>query len=270
MTRPRFGEQRLQLPGVGLAEKTLYRVMGVADPAHYLHGRIVRKALDAWPELRPKRILDAGCGRGDYVFYLARRYPDAHVVGVDVDEPLIQRNRQMAAKLGITNVEFGVADLVTVRFPAPFDLVVSVDVLEHIVEQERALANIRSQLTPTGRVVFHIPTLREKPVPFSRHLKGFHEWAEHEHIAEDRTADQFVEVMRRAGYDVLTVRRTFGRYTGELAVSLFALAFENTLRNRIIQGLLAPVARVLAIADDLSLERTRYAVAVTARPAAGA
>ena len=38
--------------------------------------------------LRMKNIsfenaLDAGCGRGEYVFYLAERFPNAHITGVD-------------------------------------------------------------------------------------------------------------------------------------------------------------------------------------------
>lgn len=267
MSRPVFGEQRLHLPGTGAAERLLFRAMGVADPAHYLHSLLLRRALDAWPDLRPRRILDAGCGRGDYTFYLARRYPDAQVVGVDVDVQRIERNQMMAGRLGIANARFETADLVTSRFEAPFDLIISIDVLEHIVEQEGALRNLATQLAPGGRVFFHIPTVRERPVPFSRFLTGFHEWAEHEHVADDRTAEEFEAVVRRAGFADVERRRTFGYYSGELATSLFNLPFGNSLANKAIQALIAPVCRVLALADLLQLERTRYAVAVTARAA---
>jgi hypothetical protein len=104
-------------------------------------------------------------------------------------------------------------------------------------------------------------------VPFSSLLGGFHEWAEGEHVAEDRTAQDFVTTMRHAGYDVLNSYPTFGYFTGELATSLFNLPYENTTRNRVLQALLAPACRVLAVADSLHLEKTRYAVAVEARRA---
>jgi trans-aconitate methyltransferase len=241
--------------------------MGVADPAHYLHSRYFLRALAQWNDLAPRAILDAGCGRGDYSFYLARRFPDAQVYGVDIDEARVARNRRMARQLGLDNVTFQVADIVTIRFMTKLDLIISIDVLEHIPEQEKALRNLADQLTSEGRVFFHIPTLRERPVPFSRALAGFHQWAEREHVAEERSAAEFLDLMRRTGYRVNRSHRTFGYYTGELATSLFNMPYENTLRNKVLQAMLSPVCRVLALADGLGLERTRYALATEAQRA---
>lgn len=265
MSTLRFGDQRLALPDVSTPERLLFKAMGVVDPAHWLHSHYFIRALDRWNDLEPRAILDAGCGRGDYSFYLARRYPHATVTAVDIDEARVDRNRRMATRLGLENVSFETADLVTARFPTLFDLIISIDVLEHITQQEQALRNLAGHLTSNGRVFYHIPTERQKPVPLSSLLRGFHEWAEAEHIAEDRTAEDFVVAMRNTGYDVLRTYRTFGYFTGELATSLFNLPYENTMRNRVLQALLAPACRALAAADSLRLEKTRYAVAVEAR-----
>lgn len=270
MSKPRFGDQRLALPNISAPERLLFKTIGIVDPAHYLHSRYFLRALAHWGNLRPRAILDAGCGRGDYSFYLARRFPDAIVHGVDIDEERVRRNRQMAERLGVENVTFEIADLVSARFSTPFDLIISIDVLEHITQQEQALLNLAGHLTPNGRVFYHIPTARDKPVPLSRALRGFHRWAEEEHVAEDRTAVGFVNTMVRAGYEVTRADRTFGYYTGELATSLFNLPYENTPKNRVFQAMLAPFCRVLALADHLELERTRYAVAVEARLASPA
>lgn len=267
MTMPRFGEQRLALPDLSAAERLLFRVLGVVDPAHYLHSRYFLAALARWTDLAPRAILDAGCGRGDYSFYLARRFPAARVIGVDVDEARVSRNRAMADRIGLPNVEFQVADLVTARFDTTFDIIISIDVLEHIERQEDALRNLLRQLAPNGRAFYHIPTVRERPVPFSRALSGFHDWAAEEHVAEDRSADQFISVLERSGYRVERSYRTFGYFTGELATSLFNMPYESTLANRVLQASLAPFCRVLAMADELGLERTRYAVAAEARRA---
>jgi SAM-dependent methyltransferase len=267
MSKPRFGDQRLTLPDISEPERLLFKAMGVVDPAHYLHSRYFLRALSRWGDLRPRAILDAGCGRGDYSFYLAARFPDARVHGVDIDEARVDRNRRMAERLGLENVTFDTADLVSARFSTPFDLIISIDVLEHITQQEQALRNLMGHLTPQGRAFYHIPTARSRPVPFSRALRGFHEWAEGEHVAEERTAEDFLAVMQRAGYDVIRSDRTFGYYTGELATSLFNLPYKNTLGNKMVQAMLAPFCRVLAWADELGLERTRYAVAVEARRA---
>lgn len=258
-----FGEQRL-VPGVsGVAERMVYRAMGVADPAHWLHFRYLKAMLDTLP-FEPKRVLDAGCERADYTYYLARRYPDAKVLGVDIDKQFIERDLKVSPKMNLPNLRFELADLAERKFEEKFDLIVSIDVLEHIPDQAAALRNLRSALAPGGRAFFHIPTVREKPVPFSKHLHAFHEWSEKEHVARDLTAAEFEEAVRNAGFTVLEARRTFGRMTGELATSLFALPFRDNFRNRVLQAMLAMPCRVLAMSDRLPIDQPRYAVAITA------
>lgn len=252
-------------PDTPAAARLLYSTLGVADPAHWLHARYLRDTLRRYGPLRPTRILDAGCGRGDYSFYLAQRFPAAEVMGIDVDSALIRRNRETSELLGTTNARFEEGDLARLGDDATFDLIVSVDVLEHIEAQESALANLSRALRPGGLAFYHIPTVRPKPVLFSRRLNAFHEWAEVEHVAEDLTAEQFATRVRASGLDVLEQRRTFGRYTGELATSLFALFFADSTRNRIAQALVSPLCRMLAMADPLRLDHTRYATAITAR-----
>ena len=260
--RARFGEQRLVPRRSGMAERWLYRAMGIADPAHYLHFRYLQAALRSLGHFHPRQILDAGCGRGDHSLYLARRYPSAEVVGIDIDEHLITRNRDAARELKLKNVRFEVGDLSRIDRTENFDLVVSIDVLEHISNQADALAALARALEPGGVAFYHIPTVRERPVPFSGRLDDFHAWAAEEHIADDHTAESFIDAVGESGLRVLRGTPTFGFYTGEMATSLFALPYRNTPLNRVLQGLLAPVCRVLTLADGLGREQPHYAVAV--------
>ena len=263
MSVARFGAQRLVRPEAGTAERWLFRLMGVADPAHYLHHLYLRRVLDGAQGGAPRRILDAGCGTGDHTFYLAQRFPHAEIVGVDVDSSRIARNRETVSLLGVRNVTFEVQDLTQLPWEEQFDLVVAIDVLEHILDQQAAVRSLWRVLHRGGRFFFHIPTARRRPVPFSRWLDGFHAWAEQEHLAEDRTADDFIGVLRVVGFEVMASWRTFGFLTGEMATSLFALPHERTVRNRVLQGMLAPVCRALVLADFLRIDSERYAVAVT-------
>ena len=265
---PRFGEQRLVRDDVTAMHRFLFRLMGVADPAHYLHSVYLRRALNRLRAFRPRFILDAGCGTGDYSLYLARRYPDAVVVGLDIDRACIKRAQNAARALEIRNVHFAVGDLAQLRFRGIFDAIVSIDVLEHIANQDAAIANLASALGQGGVMFLHIPTVRKRPVPLSRWLSEFHAWGEREHVAQERTSGEFIDVIIGAGLDVVSSTRTFGYGTGELATSLFALPYRNTALNRVLQGLLTPLCRLLSMADTLQIERTRYAIAVTARKAA--
>jgi 2-polyprenyl-3-methyl-5-hydroxy-6-metoxy-1,4-benzoquinol methylase len=264
----KFGEQRTVRPDVGAGHRLFFRLFGVAEPAHYLHHRYLRRALDSLEGKAPRKILDAGCGGGDYTLYLARLFPEATVLGIDIDRSLIARNRESARLLGLERVSFEVADLAGLAGQS-FDLIVCIDVLEHIREQRTALANLARALAPGGTAFLHLPTVRPKPVPFSRFLGEFHAWAEDEHIADELTGPQFVERVAGAGLEIDDVRGTFARGAGELANSLFSLPYRNVWYNRLFQLGFAPICRALTLLDELPWMGPRYAVAVVARKGPG-
>ena len=81
----------------------------------------------------------------------------------------------------------------------------------------------------------------------------------------ERTCEEFVDDVEQAGFAIVHCVRTFGYYTGELATSLFSIPDADTLRNRVVQALLAPACRILALADLMMLERTRYGAALMLR-----
>src|SRR5438445_12046456 len=61
-----------------------------------------------WPQERPifarhaapKHILDVGCGTGEITARLAEIWPDASLLGIDLEEPHLERARQKSAHFG--------------------------------------------------------------------------------------------------------------------------------------------------------------------------
>jgi 2-polyprenyl-3-methyl-5-hydroxy-6-metoxy-1,4-benzoquinol methylase len=262
--KPRFGEQRLVLPEQSAMARLLYRAIGLADPAHWLHARYFQQAVETHMRYQPRTILDAGCGRGDFAFWLARRFPGADVLGVDIDQERIARNRETAQRLGIGNARFEVADIAAAAAAARFDFICAIDVLEHVPHQEEAFRSLAAALNPGGLLFIHIPTVRLQPVLLHSRLKDFHEWGEKEHVAEERTAEQVEQLVRSTGLQITESRRTFARYTGELATGLFNMPYRPTLSNQIVQALLALPARALAMADSPAQKGPHYALALSA------
>jgi SAM-dependent methyltransferase len=96
------------------------------------------------------RVLDVGCGTGEISARIARRYPGAHVTGVDVLEgPLaIARTRypDVAARL-----RFEPGDAFHLRYPeASFDLAVCRHMLQAVPDAEKVLAELRRVTRPGG------------------------------------------------------------------------------------------------------------------------
>jgi 2-polyprenyl-3-methyl-5-hydroxy-6-metoxy-1,4-benzoquinol methylase len=267
-TRGRFGEARLVQPRRSWAERSVFRTLGVADPAHYLRHRILDRAIARCAPGTVTRVLDAGCGPGDHTLYLARRYPQAEVIGVDIDAERIDACTRSAQLLGVPNVRFARADLSRLGEEVrsqPFDLIVSIDVLEHLDDGPGVIRTLADMLAPGGVLFIHIPTVRPKPVPFSRYLTDFAAWVEREHVGRELTAEEVREAVTSTGLTICHAEQTFGYWTGELATSLFAMPFKNTPRNRVAQVCLAPVCRLLALGDGLPGQTVRYAVAYAAR-----
>jgi SAM-dependent methyltransferase len=268
--RIRFGAQRLVRDDQPGAARLLYRVLGVADPAHYLHYRYCRRALKRFGPASPRAILDAGSERGDFTVYLAQRYPAAQVDGLEIREDHIAKATAGTERLGLANVRYRLGDLRMLESAADYDLIVCIDVLEHIPEQDDVLRRLRRALRPGGVTFLHVPTRRTKQVPFARWLGDFFRWSEDEHLAEERTGEQFAAAVTAAGFEILEARPTFGYFAGELATSLFNLPYRDTPLNRAVQAAVSPLCRLLLLADAGYSGTSWFATAVTARAPAKA
>ncbi|MGI8755727.1 MAG: class I SAM-dependent methyltransferase [Acidimicrobiales bacterium] len=95
-------------------------------------------ALDhALPRTSPARILEVGVGEGEVTARLARRWPDAVICGVDLPDP------ELAGHWDGEAFEALFGDIGRLPFPDDaFDLVLAIEVLEHVPFPELALAEL--------------------------------------------------------------------------------------------------------------------------------
>lgn len=97
-------------------------------------------------DLSGKRILDVGCGRGQFLRLLQDKYPTAELWGVDLAEELLT-----SLPPGIHRK---VGSMLNLPLPdAMFDAVLCVEALEHAVRVERAVSEMCRVLKPGGRIV---------------------------------------------------------------------------------------------------------------------
>jgi ubiquinone/menaquinone biosynthesis C-methylase UbiE len=101
-----------------------------------------------------ERVIDIGCGCGATSLQLAELVgARGKVLGVDVSKPMLTRARQRGA--GNPVLSFAEADATTYGFePGAADLLFSRHGVMFFPEPERAFANLRGALKPSGRLTF--------------------------------------------------------------------------------------------------------------------
>lgn len=105
--------------------------------------------------VKDKRVLDIACGEG-YGSHLLKRWGADSVVGVDISEDAISIATQSFAKEGVS---FQVANVdVPLKLGRKkFDLIVSLETIEHVDDTEFFLNNIKNNLAKGGNVIMSCP-----------------------------------------------------------------------------------------------------------------
>ena len=100
------------------------------------------------------RIADIGCGEGWSSIALALAYPDAAVVGIDVDEPSVATARSNAEAAGVADrVSFSLADGGRLEEPDGFDAAFVFEALHDMPRPVEVLTAIRQAVRSDGVVV---------------------------------------------------------------------------------------------------------------------
>jgi SAM-dependent methyltransferase len=104
------------------------------------------------------RVLDVGCNRGQIELLFHQLHPDVakrrRIDGVDISRDSIQQ----AQTLGLPECSFQAYDGITLPFDAgTFDLVVLVEVIEHVSDKPSLLAEIARVLRRGGRLFLTTP-----------------------------------------------------------------------------------------------------------------
>jgi SAM-dependent methyltransferase len=92
---------------------------------------------DALPREPPATVLEVGVGEGEISAKLRSLYPEAHIVGVDLHDDALAAEWRTRGFLGVY------ADIAHLPFPPQaFDLVMAIEVLEHVMDPVAALAEL--------------------------------------------------------------------------------------------------------------------------------
>jgi trans-aconitate 2-methyltransferase len=96
------------------------------------------------------RLLDLGCGNGNITADIARRIPQAHILGVDASADMIAFATQHFPIADFPNLSFQTVDIRNLNLSEQFNTVVSFNSLHWIPDQDTALAAIYKSMSKGG------------------------------------------------------------------------------------------------------------------------
>lgn len=116
-----------------------------------------RKTAEALPDLNGLRVLEVGCGRGEFSNYLHVTYPGATIVATDFSESAIEIARKRFPH--DATLTFQVEDVQQLSFRSEeFDFVICCETLEHVPDVEKAVGEICRVLRKEGRFIITTPS----------------------------------------------------------------------------------------------------------------
>lgn len=200
-----FSRPLLLDPALSAAERAYVRVWGAPVLGLRMRARYLLPVIDGLAPEGVRRVADAGSGRGLFTFHLARRFPAAEVVGLDIDVGQVERNNAVSRRLGVSNCRFELADVTRIACDGRWDLILSTDNLEHLEDDVGQARRFHGALAPGGRLVVHVPHR-------TRHVFG---WRRENfmgiegHVRPGYTREQLVGLLGDAGFVVSSATYTY-------------------------------------------------------------
>ncbi len=234
-----FGnEQALAEPN--LLRRLTFQLMGNPHAGAKIRLRSLIQALDFLAAehgftIGDAAVLDAGSGKGEYAFYLASRYPEACIVGIELNPEKVGRATEIARVARFPKVAFHQADLTALSGQDAFDLAICLDVLEHIENDCAALESLYRALRPGGYLILHVPN--NIPAHFAIEEPG--------HVREGYENEELKAKLSRVGFEVLQLRNPIGP-CGRWADDICEVLGDYP----ILRGLGIPLYAVLTWADQ--------------------
>lgn len=104
-------------------------------------------------------IYDAGTGFAQYSYFMSKKLIPSNILSIDVKDDWIKDAEEFFVKINSQNVKFKTENLLQINHENKFDLIVCVDVMEHISDDVTVFQNFYRALKTGGYLLINSPSL---------------------------------------------------------------------------------------------------------------
>lgn len=151
-------------------------------------------------------IYDAGSGYGQYTYFMANNLSPCRIYASDIKEEWIKDCTEFFGSRKFDRVSFSVEDLLTITHDEKFDLIVCVDVMEHIADDGAVFENFYKSLKRSGYLLINSPSIFGGSDVHEENEESFIG----EHARDGYSKEDLESKLHPIGFTTCTTKYTYG------------------------------------------------------------
>lgn len=169
----------------------------------------IKRVIKKWKKdvNHPVHVLDAGAGFGQYTYFMSTFKEKWSIKAVDVKQEQIDDCNHFFNKIKKADrVQFEYADLTKYTSPETYNLILSVDVMEHILEDTTVFKNFFLSMKKNGILIISTPSDQGGSDVHDHDDESFVE----EHVRDGYNIDEIRKKLEDAGFSNIIAKYSYG------------------------------------------------------------
>jgi len=253
--------------GSQLMRKILYFLLDLLLLRTWHVKKSLRKISCQFPE--EASVLDAGSGFGQYTWRMSRMNKNWRIKAIDINSEQIDDCNRFFAKAGLSErVQFETGDLTLLEESGKYNIILSVDVMEHIEEDVLVFRNFCRSLKDNGVLIISTPSDKGGSDVHNDIEESFID----EHVRDGYSIDDITGKLKMAGFRDITTGYTYGRpgniswrLSMKYPIRMLNISYLFFLILPFYYLIFFPVSIILNIFDISISHKTGTGLLVTAR-----
>ena len=253
--------------GSPFMRKTLYFLLDLLLLRTWHVKKALRKIARQFPV--EASVLDAGSGFGQYTWRISRMNRAWKIKAIDINSEQIDDCNHFFEKTGLSDrVLFQTCDLTTLADLNCYNLILSVDVMEHIEEDLLVFQNFYKSLKFNGMLLISTPSDKGGSDVHNDKEESFID----EHVREGYSIKEINEKLTQAGFRNIEARYTYGipgniswRLSMKYPIKMLNVSYLFFVLLPFYYLIFFPVSIILNIFDLYKTHKTGTGLLVTAR-----